>query len=155
MDVFRISRRKYIDDLTGTGAKIAGSRWNSRGVAVVYTAGHRSLAALELLVHVPQKNQLSDMVMATLSIPDEIEIKQVSSSALPASWHRIPPEYQNQAIGDEWIRHNKFCVLRVPSAIIRAEYNFLINPAHAEIRKIRIVAKEDFILDERLMSLVQ
>jgi RES domain-containing protein len=35
---------------TGEGARLCGGRWNRKGVAMVYTAGSRSLATLEMPV---------------------------------------------------------------------------------------------------------
>ena len=37
---------------TGEGARQFGGRWNSKGTAIVYTAGSAALAALEMLVHI-------------------------------------------------------------------------------------------------------
>lgn len=153
MEVFRISRRKYIDDLNGTGAKIAGGRWNSKGVAVLYTSSHRSLAALELLVHVPQRNQIRDMVMATILIPDNIGIKKLTPENLPAHWQKIPPQKELQKIGDEWVREGKNAVLCVPSVIIAGEIDYIVNPLHRDAVRIKIIAKEDFKIDERLQPI--
>jgi RES domain-containing protein len=41
-------------------------------------------------------------------------------------------------------------VLKVPSAIIEAENNFIINPAHPDIEKIKILNAENFTFDKRL-----
>ncbi|HLR38131.1 MAG TPA: RES family NAD+ phosphorylase, partial [Chitinophagaceae bacterium] len=64
--LYRIAKCHYIDDLSGTGAKTYGGRWNSKGHPVIYTAGSRSLAALETLVHIPQKNIPPDLCIVTL-----------------------------------------------------------------------------------------
>ena len=59
MIVYRIADRKYKDDLSGTGAKLIGGRWNSPGLPALYTSEHASLATLEIIVHVnkPEKFQ--------------------------------------------------------------------------------------------------
>jgi len=51
MEVFRLSRAKYADQLSGYGAALKGARWNSRGVEMIYAAENRSLAMAEVLVH--------------------------------------------------------------------------------------------------------
>lgn len=51
MQVFRLSRKKYADVLSGQGAAIRGARWNSKGTEVIYTAENRSLAMAEVLIH--------------------------------------------------------------------------------------------------------
>jgi hypothetical protein len=40
----------------------------------------------------------------------------------------------------------------VPSAIIEAENNFLVNPLHAGFPRIRIGLPLDFALDSRLLT---
>lgn len=151
MEVFRISRSRYIDDLTGTGSRMAGGRWNSKGTAVVYTSGYRSLAALELLVHVPQKNLTQDFVIATIHIPDHIYIKNLTKEILPKDWRSITINPGLQIMGDAWIKEGKFCLLRVPSVVIPEEWNYLINPLHSDSKHIKISKKYPFVLDKRLM----
>jgi|GEM_PF-4679954 len=51
MIVYRIAQTKYAQDITGSGAKKYGGRWNRPGVAALYTSQQRSLCMLELLVH--------------------------------------------------------------------------------------------------------
>ena len=47
MELFRISKERYKDDLTGTGARLYSGRWNNVGTAVLYSAQNRSLAMAE------------------------------------------------------------------------------------------------------------
>ena len=53
IQLFRIAAAEHIRDISGTGARMYGGRWNNTGYPVVYASGSRSLAALEFLVHVP------------------------------------------------------------------------------------------------------
>jgi RES domain-containing protein len=55
-----------------------------------------------------------------------------------------------QSIGDEFLHSKKSLVLKVPSEIIEVENNFIINPAHPDIEKIKILSAENFIFDKRL-----
>ncbi|NIR50304.1 RES family NAD+ phosphorylase [candidate division KSB1 bacterium] len=52
MKVYRIARSAYIEDLSGTGARLYGGRWNHKGTSIVYTSKNRALATVEYLVHV-------------------------------------------------------------------------------------------------------
>ena len=53
--VFRVCRARYAR-LDGTGAQLAGGRWNSPGRAVVYMAESIALAVVENLVHMTRQD---------------------------------------------------------------------------------------------------
>jgi len=148
--LYRIAKCHYIDDLSGTGAKTYGGRWNSKGHPVIYTAGSRSLAALETLVHVPQNNIPSDLCIVTLSLPTNITSDNVSVTTLPEKRRGIPILPALQQIGDKWLETGKTAILKVPSVVIPEEFNFLINPLHPEATKIKIKDKNNFVFDERI-----
>lgn len=150
MEVYRIAKCMYINDMDGTGARIYGARWNSKGHPVIYTAGSRSLAALEALAHIPQKNLPKDFCIAIINIPENIPVKALTVKNLPKGWRQIPIQFSLQKLGDRWLKHRKFALLRVPSVIIPEEWNFLINPLHPDAKKIKIKHTSPFIFDERL-----
>lgn len=150
MEVYRISKCAYINDLSGTGARLYGGRWNSPGHSIVYTAGSRALAALEVLVHVPLKNIIQDFCIATIHIPDNIAIKVLTKHDLPSGWQSLAPDPTLQAIGDEWADTTRYAVLRIPSVIIADENNYLINPLHPDAAAITISNTQPFIFDQRL-----
>ncbi|WP_143307785.1 RES family NAD+ phosphorylase [Chitinophaga vietnamensis] len=150
MEVYRISKCAYINDLSGTGARLYGGRWNSPGHSIVYTAGSRALSALEVLVHIPLKNIIQDFCIATIHIPDEIAIKTLTKKDLPTGWQSLAPFPELQAIGDEWIDTAKYAVLKIPSVVIADEFNFLINPQHPEAVHITIKDAQPFLFDQRL-----
>ncbi|MEC5146863.1 RES family NAD+ phosphorylase [Chitinophaga sp. 212800010-3] len=150
MEVYRISKCNYINDLSGTGARLYGGRWNSPGHAIVYTAGSRALSALEVLVHIPLKNIIQDFCIATIHIPDDIAIKVLTKHDLPSGWQSLAPSPELQHIGDEWIDASRYAVLRIPSVIIADEHNYLINPQHPEAANITITNTQPFTFDPRL-----
>ncbi|MBS0026654.1 RES family NAD+ phosphorylase [Chitinophaga sp. 22321] len=150
MEVYRISKCAYINDLSGTGARLYGGRWNSPGHSIVYTAGSRALSALEVLVHIPLKNIVQDFCIATIHIPDNIAIKVLTKYDLPSGWQSLAPDPQSQGIGDEWIDTAKYAVLRIPSVIIADESNYLINPLHPDAASITVSNTQPFVFDQRL-----
>lgn len=154
MDIYRISKEAYINDLSGTGAQIYGGRWNTKGYAVLYTAGSRSLAALETLVHLPQKNLPDDLRLLQLSFPDNIRIKTIQVKDLPAHWRTITLSPFLQEIGNQWINENKYLIMKVPSVVIPEEHNYLINPAHKAFDNLKSVKPKPFRFDKRLNSFV-
>lgn len=146
MEVFRISHEKWAGVLEGSGR---AARWNSRGIFITYAGSSRALSCLEMLVHLSGEQILSNFKLTILNIPGELEIEK-ALSFYNADWTEFENYYQSQEIGDEWAKSLRTCVLRVPSAIIKGEFNYLINPRHADFNKISISEIEDFYFDLRL-----
>lgn len=40
--------------------------------------------------------------------------------------------------------------MRAPSAVVHGEFNFLLNPSHPDIARVKVLAVEPFFFDERL-----
>ena len=153
MKVFRIEREKYLNTtLSGVGASITrGFRWNSLNTRMVYTAESRALATLEVAVHLDLSQDLpDDRYYVEIEIPDEIAILEIDRINLPPNWNAHPPQMHTQIIGDEFVRNNQAAVLKVPSSIVPDEFNYLINPLHPDIVKIKIVKSERMRFDGRL-----
>ena len=151
MLAYRIARRSYINDLSGTGASLSGGRWNSKGMAMVYTSSSVSLAMLEVLVHLPLRLVPPDMCIAEIRVPDELSKIKISISSLPETWKNFPSPDDLKKIGDNWLETMKSSILQVPSAVNPEEYNYLINPHHTDSEKIKVLGIKDFGWDERLI----
>ncbi|RXJ44480.1 RES family NAD+ phosphorylase [Gelidibacter gilvus] len=152
MRVFRLSKKKYSKELNGKGASKSGNRWNSKGTEVTYTAESRALAMAEVAVHLTIATLPSDYVMIEIDIPDDIQIKELELEELPDNWNTHPPNISTQKIGDEFIASIDVCVLKVPSAVVQGDYNYLINPYHKDFKKIKILDIAHFPLDKRIFK---
>jgi len=150
MIVFRLSKSKFANDLSGKGAEKSGGRWNSKGTALVYTSESRALCTTEIAVHTPLGNLPLDYQLISIEIPNDVHIQEVASADLPENWKSKPYVYSTQVFGDRFVTEGNFPVLKVPSAVVQDEYNYLINPIHIDSSKIRIKAIEPFNFDERL-----
>jgi RES domain-containing protein len=148
MIVYRLSSGEYRNDLSGTGAKLYGGRWNSTGLNALYATGHISLAVLEILVHVKSYRQPLDYHLISIEIPATANIISIEHAKLKRNWKE--DFTYGQFIGDEFLRANQSLVLKVPSAIVEQENNFLINPAHPDAGKLKIRSSKIFIFDKRL-----
>jgi RES domain-containing protein len=149
---WRIVKQKYAADaFSGEGARIAGGRWNSPGSPLVYVAGSRSLAVLEILAHIGRATLLPAYVLISCSFGETL-ILDVETRTLPAGWRGYPSPPALQTIGDRWLRESTSAVLRVPSAIVPAESNYLLNPAHADFSTITVQPPERFEFDLRLLT---
>ena len=152
MEVFRLSREKFATPLSGKGAAIKGARWNSVGVELIYTAANRSLAMAEVAVHFTLATLPDDYVMVTVSVPDDIAIKEIFEKDLPLNWGNFPHPVSTQKIGDYFVAENKCCILKIPSVVTSGDFNFLINPGHIDFSKIKISAIEKFPFDNRIFK---
>ena len=152
MIVWRIARASYAA-LDGEGARLYGGRWNSEGIAVVYTSQSLSLAALEYLVHIDPQLIPNDLIAAEVRLPDESTLGAlVEASAFPpGDWRVVPaPEWQAE-LGDLWVADGTFLWLAVPSAIVPEEYNVLVNPRHPRISDMQTISTRPFRFDARLV----
>jgi len=152
MRVFRLSRKKYAAELSGKGAAKSGNRWNSKGTEIIYTAESRALAMAEVLVHLSFPMLPADYMMLEIEIPDEISIKEIAIADLEEGWNSHPPRTHTQKIGDQFIRENDYSVLKIPSAVVPGDFNYLINPHHKKSKEIKVMDATPFPFDERLSS---
>jgi RES domain-containing protein len=71
---------------------------------------------------------------------------------LPARWRSYPAPEELAALGTEWVARATSVALRVPSAIVPTEHNYLLNPAHPDFPRLRIRSARRFTFDPRLRS---
>ncbi|MFN0014091.1 MAG: RES family NAD+ phosphorylase [Saprospiraceae bacterium] len=150
MIVYRLSKSQYKHDLSGKGAEIAGGRWNSRGVAMLYTSQSRALCLAEVLVHQPRGKLADDFWMVTIEVPDTALILRLSQEDLPADWRVWPPPFYLRSIGDSFVYDARYLALAVPSAVVPGDENLLFNPKHSDFPSLRIVEDVPFRFDPRL-----
>jgi len=85
-------------------------------------------------------------------IPDNATLVQISLRDLPIDWHKAGDKFyrKTRSKGDDWVAENKYLVLKVPSAIIKNEFNYLINPNHVDFDRIKLITIESFFFDSRI-----
>lgn len=143
---WRIVREARVPEaFSGEGARQFGGRWNSPGVAVVYTSAHQSLAALETLVHLQPRGSLRFMMIGVEF--EESFVERAPADLLPAHWLAEPPGAPTMEIGDRWAGEARSAVLSVPSAVVPDESNYILNPLHRDFAKIRLECPFEFSFD--------
>ena len=148
--VWRIVSANYKDKAyTGDGARIHGGRWNSKGVAVVYTADSLAMASIEMIVNLPAPKMLQKYVRISAYISLDL-VLELSEVDLPEDWNSRPISPSTRAIGDRWVKEQSSAVLRVPSIVVPDEYNYLLNPNHPDFVKIEIGKPIIYYFDTRL-----
>lgn len=147
MIVYRITLTKFAGALFASGNP---ARWNSKDVKVIYTAGSRSLACLENVVHRSSLGLKENFSTILAEIPGNLKMDEIKISSLDPAWREYAQYPYTQKLGDQWSEKAISAVLKVPSAIIPAEFNYLINPLHKDFSRIIFLGNEPFNFDERL-----
>ena len=150
MELFRISVKEHSRKLTASGSS---NRWNKRGEYVLYTGEARSLSTLELVVH---RNAVKPEVgyeLMVISIPDDDKyLKTIRTTDLPVDWRNLSAYTVLQEIGSQWYSRKESLVLKVPSAVIPQESNYIINTRHEAFEnEVKLVRNEPYFWDDRLL----
>jgi len=145
-----MSKIRHARDLSGKGAQLAGGRWNKKGLPALYLAENRSLSILEAIVHCHSINDLNNRVILSIEVNDNL-IDVFNTKNLPNNWNSFP--WNNFTIneGSKWLKSLNNLSLQIPSAIIPEEINYIVNPRHPEFNKVKIVDKQVFRPDQRLL----
>src|SRR5579864_5992385 len=152
LTVWRVVTDRSADTaFSGEGARLYGGRWNPKGVAMVYTAQTQSLALLEMLV---QDSPLrAHYVMIPARFPERI-VERIDPASLPADWRDLSARGELQQLGATWSQTRTSAALAVPSAVVPAESNYLLNPDHPDFVHVETGAREEWLTDPRLLRRV-
>lgn len=153
IQIYRILRKAFArNPFDGEGAYLFGGRWSSPGTRLSYASEHQSLAMLEYFVHLDKDDPPDDLVLAVAEVPSSIKRETLKAAYLPANWRdpSAPPALTR--FGDEFAHKAQHCLLTVPSVLAATENNYLINPEHADYRKIIVHELQPLSYDSRLFS---
>ena len=148
MILWRVSNYSTLD---GSGGLSAPGRWHAIGQRIVYCAPNPATALLEVLVHT--RIDIEDLPVnfkyLEIEAPDALSIEEVDTTALGKSW-QIDPTLTRR-VGDQWLQSGRSALLRVPSLIVPATWNVLMNPRHAQSGEVGIVRVHSYAIDVRLV----
>ena len=134
----------------GYGAGLNGGRWNSPGVAMVYTASVAAQAMLEMLVHADATILSLSYVLIPVRFDDKY-VTRLDRAVLGPDW--TGDQNVTRRLGDAWIAGAASVALAVPSAILNTDVNYLLNPSHGDMRHLDIGRPEPLVIDDRLKQL--
>lgn len=147
ISVWRIESEKHLDAMkTGKGALLYGGRWNEKGTPLIYASDSLALATLEKFVHLSRFDFKMKLRSLEIKIPKSVLIKKLNT----AQFEDIITTTSTQIYGSQWAEDKKTAILKVPSAIIKSEFNYLINPEHPDFMRIKFCEPVDFSFDDRL-----
>jgi len=144
MVLWRISRHR---DLNGAGGLRAPGRWHDPGQPVVYLAENPASALLEVCVHTSANDVPPEFTLLRIEGPD-VEVPTIKLNDLPKNWRTNHELTRNS--GTAWLRKNQAVLLRIPSAIVPATWNFLFNPVHVDAAKFHVAGVFPYPFDVRL-----
>ena len=146
-----VNARNSATAFSGDGSRRSGGRWNSRGYRAVYLADSLALATLEVIVHGVSYETLQNYVCILATIPNKI-IQEVDLKSLPRNWRNDQPPAELRELGDRWLNEQKSAALKIPSAVIPVEFNYVLNPRHKDFGKIVIAEPLSLAFDKRLFG---
>ena len=147
MIVYRITLAMHSMKLLASGYP---ARWNSKDVKMIYTAQSRALACLENVVHRNSKGLHMNFNVMQILVPEEIVLQKIKETDLIKGWKEFDKMPYTQSLGDQWVRELKSAILQVPSAIVRGDSNYLLNPWHKDFQKIKLIRTDPFEFDDRI-----
>jgi RES domain-containing protein len=149
----RLWRISNHNDLSRLGGLKASGRWHQKGRHVVYTSDHPASALLEVMVHLeidfedlPDTYQLLE-----IDVRDDVPIERIPVATIEKvsrDW-KDDPKITRQLLRP-WFEQVRTAAIAVPSAIMPFATNYLINPAHADAARIRVVHAARYPHDHRL-----
>jgi len=145
-----VKQRHAATAFDGEGARRAGGRWTSIGRRAVCTSGTIALATLEMLAHLGSDAPLPAYRLFAVQIPEQL-IHRLNPADLPCHWMEYPAPPELLALGDAWLDSGIFPVLAVPSAVVGAELNYVLNPLHRDFPLITIGPELPSRVDSRLL----
>jgi RES domain-containing protein len=144
-----VSQKHGAEAFSGSGASLYPGRWNRRNVPMVYTSESISLAALEMMVHLDGIILHQPFVCIPVEF-DKRDVTELKTGTLPSGWNGYPCSDVTRKLGSDWIQSGHTAVLKVPSAVIPMESNYLLNPNHSHFHRIKIGKSQGFRFDQRL-----
>ena len=134
---------------SGEGSRRVGGRWTPPGFPAVHTASSIALTVLETLVHV-NSSIMPKHLVTRVDVPDGINVTSFTANDLPANWRKMRVPATLQQTGRDWLEASETALLQTPSVVVRQENNVIIDPLHADFRKLKIGKPDSFSIDTRL-----
>jgi RES domain-containing protein len=137
------------NDLRGTGAKMTGGRWNTKGTPLVYCATNIALVTLETVHYLRTGGLPYNRYLVRIDVPDAVWNARQILAPLPGGWDAIPAGLASRTAGDAWIRSGTSALFLVPSVIVPDEYNVLVNPFHPDAGALAATTIRRWLYDPR------
>lgn len=151
---YRIAKSRFCGNheamFSGIGATMHGGRWNSKGHHMVYASDSRALATLEISVHLNTTAVLAAYSVCQIVIPEDL-CEVVTADELPDGWDELVVNpLAAQSWGNLWLDVGATPAVKVPSIVMPAEWNVLLNPGHEQFPDIELGMIKRHAFDTRI-----
>jgi RES domain-containing protein len=130
------------------GGLRAPGRWHERGMPVIYLAESPAGALLEACVHTSANDVPPNYTLLGAEADARVSLEHLDVSILSADW--IKRSEVTREIGTAWLRERRSCLLRIPSALVPATFNVMLNPLHAEAPRLHVKSVVKYPFDPRI-----
>lgn len=144
MDFWRLYRAAHGPALDGIGGLYAAGRWHRLGRRVIYFGATPAIVVLEKLAHVDPAALPGDLLLGRFAGEPSVEALTEPLDITDINACRTQ--------GERFLEGGRACALRVSSVVLPEEINYLVNAAHPDASKIRLVSQRSFHFDERLIA---
>lgn len=146
MLVYRITPKIYSHSLFAPGLP---GRWNGAGRRVIYTAESIPIAFMENMIRRKGIGFNDQFAIMVIEIPGTLRISKVDPESLAPGWRDYRDYKICQAVGKPWYDKNLSPVLKVPSAVLTTNFNYVLNAVHPDFHKIKLVTVTALLPDDR------
>ena len=149
LQLYRICRNIY-DPKDSTGASRTQGRWHILNQQVLYFSSSLALCVLELRANgVSFETIRNEYHYTMIKIdPDKFLFEKVSKSFYNKNW--VLNRQLTQDYGNKWYKNRKSLILKVQSAVLPIESNFILNTTHSDFSKLKFSKPGVIPLDSRV-----
>jgi hypothetical protein len=114
------------------------------------TCANASITVLETRVRATGVPPHANLFLVTIDVLDPL-IGAAYEPALRSDWIRVGKTPRSTVeSGRERVTQAKALAMKVPSVVCPADFNYIRNPQHPDMRDVAVVGVEAFNLDQRL-----
>ena len=152
MLVYRITPKIHSTSLFAPG--IAG-RWNGAGRRVIYAAESIPLAFMENMIRRKGLGFNNDYAIMIIELPDTLAVTDIDASTLASGWRDFADYSICQVVGNDWYDKGLTPVLKVPSAVLTMNSNYVLNSLHPDFKSVKLIDTSDLVPDDRIEDLLK
>ncbi|RYG41359.1 MAG: NAD-dependent epimerase/dehydratase family protein [Chitinophagaceae bacterium] len=115
----------------------------------------RHIAFLENMIRRQGVGFNTDFKTMIIDLPDELKMKTIEATEMVAGWRNFTDYSHCQHLGDEWFDQNVYPVLKVPSAVLPEEFNYVLNASHSDFKKVKLIGTTDLVPDQRIEEIAK